>query len=432
MWKFSSKKFNKANYYYFITTYLLKWILIGLVIGTLSGSASALFLYSLDFVTNWRESHVWIIYFLPVGGLLIGLLYHYLGKEVEAGNNLLLDEIHNPRKVIHFKMAPMVFIGTVGTHLFGGSAGREGTAVQMGGSIADQLTHLFKFRPRDRMVILICGISGGFASVFGTPLAGAIFGLEVYLMGKLRYNSILPSIITAIIADQVCTLWGVVHTSYVIGPIPNSSIYSIGYCIVAGIAFGLVARLFAWLTHRIGKFFKSKISYAPWRPLAGGFIVALGVIILGTTKYIGLGIPTIEEAFLNTLPPYDFLIKVLFTSITLGAAFKGGEVTPLFFIGATLGNALAYFVPLPMGMLAGLGFVAVFAGAANTPIATTFMAIELFGIEIGIYAAIASVVSYMFSGHLGIYGSQVIGERKHFLFGREEGKKISELNQEKH
>jgi H+/Cl- antiporter ClcA len=157
----------------------------------------------------------------------------------------------------------------------------------------------------------------------------------------------------------------------------------------------------------------------------------LGVILLGTTKYIGLGIPTIEASFLGYLPPYDFLLKIIFTAITLGAAFKGGEVTPLFFIGATLGNALAYFIPLPVGMLAGLGFVAVFAGAANTPIATTFMAIELFGIEMGIYAAIASVVSYLFSGHLSIYGSQVIGERKHLLLGKEEGKKISDLNQEK-
>lgn len=405
--------------------------MIGLFIGALSGSASALFLYSLDFVTIWREDHVWIIYFLPLGGLIIGLFYHYWGTEVEAGNNLLLDEIHNPKKVVHFKMAPMVLIGTLGTHLFGGSAGREGTAVQMGGSIADQLTHLFKFRPRDRMVVLICGISGGFASVFGTPLAGAIFGLEVYLMGKLRYNAILPSIITAIIADQVCTLWGIHHTSYSIGPIPNSSIYSIVYCLLAGVAFGLTARFFTWLTHRIGKFFKSKISYAPFRSLLGGIVVALGVILLGTTKYIGLGIPTIEASFLGYLPPYDFLLKIIFTAITLGAAFKGGEVTPLFFIGATLGNALAYFIPLPVGMLAGLGFVAVFAGAANTPIATTFMAIELFGIEMGIYAAIASVVSYLFSGHLSIYGSQVIGERKHLLLGKEEGKKISDLNQEK-
>jgi H+/Cl- antiporter ClcA len=431
MWKFSRKNFSKTNYYFFITSYLLKWIMIGLFIGALSGSASALFLYSLDFVTIWREDHVWIIYFLPLGGLIIGLLYHYWGTEVEAGNNLLLDEIHNPKKVIHFKMAPMVLIGTLGTHLFGGSAGKEGTAVQMGGSIADQLTHLFKFQPRDRMVVLICGISGGFASVFGTPLAGAIFGLEVYLMGKLRYNAILPSIITAIIADQVCTLWGIHHTSYSIGPIPNSSIYSIVYCLLAGVAFGLIARFFTWLTHRIGKFFKSKISYAPFRPLLGGIVVALGVILLGTTKYIGLGIPTIEASFLGYLPPYDFLLKIIFTAITLGAAFKGGEVTPLFFIGATLGNALAYFIPLPVGMLAGLGFVAVFAGAANTPIATTFMAIELFGIEMGIYAAIASVVSYLFSGHLSIYGSQVIGERKHLLLGKEEGKKISDLNQEK-
>jgi len=395
-----------------VINYTLKWILIASIIGIFSGSASALFLVSLDAATSWREDHIWIIALLPLGGLLIGLMYHYLGKEVEKGSNLLIDEIHNPTKVIHFKMAPLILLGTVATHLFGGSAGREGTAVQMGGSIGDQLNHIFKFNKEDRILILICGISAGFASVFGTPLAGAVFGLEVYFIGKLSYKAIFPSFMAAVAGDYVCDLWNIQHTHYAIISFPEIDGLVILYCILAGIAFGLTGKFFAHFTHFISNFYKGKIKYPPLRPAIGGGIVALGVWILGTTDYIGLGIPVLEASFKEQLPVYAFALKILFTSLTLGAAFKGGEVTPLFFIGATLGNALSLIIPLPIPLLAGMGFAAVFAGAANTPMATTFMAIELFGAEIGIFAGIACVTSYLFSGHFGIYSSQITGASK--------------------
>ena len=395
-----------------VLLYTLKWILIAALIGVFSGSASAWFLISLDAATHWRENHLWIIALLPLGGLLIGLMYHYLGKEVEKGNNLLIDEIHNPTKVIPFRMAPLIFIGTVLTHLFGGSAGREGTAVQMGGSIGDQLNHLFKFNRDDRMLILICGISAGFASVFGTPLAGAVFGLEVYFIGKLSYKAIFPSFLAAVAGDYVCDLWNVQHTHYHISVFPEIDSLVLFYCFIAGIAFGLTGKLFASFTHLISNIYKSKVSYPPLRPAIGGVIVACGVWLLGTTDYIGLGIPVIEASFKEQLPVYTFAMKLLFTSMTLGAAFKGGEVTPLFYIGATLGNALSLLLPLPTALLAGMGFVAVFAGAANTPLATIFMAIELFGAEAGIFAAIACVTSYLFSGHKGIYSSQIMGTAK--------------------
>lgn len=410
-----------------IAGYIFKWLVVCSIIGVLGGSASAFFLWSLDWATDWRESHSWIIALLPIGGLLIGLMYHYLGREVEAGNNLLINEINNPEKVIPIKMAPLIFIGTVATHFFGGSAGREGTAVQMASSIADQINRIVKFRSRDRIIILICGISAGFASVFGTPLAGMVFGLEVFFIGRLSYNAIFPSIVSAVVADLVCDAWGAKHTQYYIDFIPEISALNILYCILAGIAFGLTAMFFANLTHGISKVFKDKISYAPFRPAIGGIMVALAVFAMGTTKYIGLGIPTIMDSFHSQLPPYDFALKIAFTAVTLGAAFKGGEVTPLFFIGATLGNALSLIIPLPMALLAGMGFVAVFSGAANTPLATTLLAIELFGAESGIYAGIACVVAYMFSGHTGIYSAQVIGESKHLLFGREQGRKLSGL-----
>ncbi|PZQ86149.1 MAG: chloride channel protein, partial [Flavobacterium johnsoniae] len=200
--------------------YLFKWIFFAAVISICIGSASAFFLTSLELVTNYRENHFWIIALLPLGGLTIGLTYHYLGSNVVKGNNQLLEEFHSPKQIIPLKMAPLVLFGTLVTHLFGGSAGREGTAVQMGGAIADQFTRFFKLRDRDRKIILVMGISAGFASIFGTPLAGAVFALEVMILGRMRYEAMLPSFLAAVIGDYTCQAWQVTHTHYAISYVP--------------------------------------------------------------------------------------------------------------------------------------------------------------------------------------------------------------------
>ncbi|MEI6865220.1 voltage-gated chloride channel family protein [Flavicella sp.] len=409
-----------------ISEHLFKWLLIAIISGVFVGSASALLLESLYYVTDLRETNKWIIAFLPIAGLLIGLMYHYWGKSVVKGNNLLIDEIHSPKDIIPLKMAPLVYIGTILTHLFGGSAGREGTAIQMGGALVDQISKIFKFSNENRKIVIVIGVSAGFASVFGTPLAGAIFALEVLIVGRMRYEAIVPSFLAAVVADYVCLAWGVHHSHYIIDLVPEMDSITFLVAILSGVFFGLAGRVFS---KGIPFFqgFANKIKYPPLRPFIGGIFIALTVFIMGTTKYIGLGVPTIEESFVNPLPFYDFAVKILLTTFTIAVGFKGGEVTPLFFIGATLGNALALFLPLPMALLAGMGFVAVFSGATNTPIACTMMGIELFGIESGVFIGIACIVAYLFSGHSGIYSSQIIGSTKSQHLAHQKGKLLKEV-----
>ncbi|MCG1035952.1 voltage-gated chloride channel family protein [Polaribacter sargassicola] len=423
------KKFLRSFEQSFSLLFLLKWTFICLLIGAFTGTASAIFLWSLEWATNFREANLWIIWLLPIAGFVIGLSYHLYGKSVVKGNNLLLEEYHSPKKIIPFKMAPLVFLGTVLTHLFGGSAGREGTAVQVGGAISDQFTKLFKLNNIDRKIVLITGISAGFASVFGTPLAGAIFALEVMIIGRVKFDAIIPSFLAAVFATYFCDVWQISHhTHYTISTIAAITPVTILWSVLAGIIFGLVGMLFSKSTHFWGVLFKKHINYPPLRPVIGGVILAVIVYLMGTTKYIGLGVPTIVDAFNINLNSYDFILKLLFTSFTLGAGFKGGEVTPLFYIGATLGNVLIWFIPLPMPLLAGMGFVAVFAGATNTPIACTIMGIELFGIESGVFIALACVTAYLFSGHSGIYAAQIIGSPKDAFFNNEKGLTLTDVD----
>ncbi|MBL8787683.1 MAG: voltage-gated chloride channel family protein [Deltaproteobacteria bacterium] len=405
-------------------------------LGLAVGSACALFLYSLDQVTHLRWQFPWLLYFLPLAGLLVGLLYFRFGKSVESGNNLLLDEIHQPGAGVPIRIAPLVLVGTLITHLFGGSAGREGTAVQMGGGIAAALSRALPFLPaRQTRILLMAGIAGGFGGVFGTPIAGAVFAMEVLALGRITYEAVIPCLVSAVVADWACGAWGVGHTVYRISALGDHA-HLDGLLIMkvafAAALFGLTARAFAEGVHAL-KHRLDRLIRAPYlRPALGG-VGVIGLALVFGTDYLGLGVSSPDPHATTILSsfhpggadPLSFALKLLFTVLTLASGFKGGEVTPLFFIGATLGNSLAVVLDAPVDLFAGLGFIAVFAAAANTPLACTFMAVELFGLGGGphpdgwssggstlLYFAIASFVAYFFGGHRGIYLSQRVGTPK--------------------
>lgn len=397
-----------------VVAHLVRWVVLGAVVGVLAGASSAVFLESLSWATNARLDHPWLLLLLPVGGLAVGLVYHYLGGRSGGGNSLIIDEIHEPTAWVPRRMAPMVYIGTVLTHVFGGSAGREGTAIQMSGSLTDLFSRLVRLDPDDRRLMLIAAIGGGFGAVFGVPLAGCVFGLEVQAVGRMRYDALIPALSASLVGDLVVRGLGVTHT-----PQPHLADVHLtavltGKVMVAALAFGLASIVFTELTHGFTRAFASTIRWAPARPLVGGIGIIALTYIVGTRDYLGLSVPLITKATAGGvgIVAGAFALKLLFTSFTLGAGFKGGEVTPLFVIGATLGVTMGRLLDVPIPLMAAIGFVAVFAGAANTPLACTIMGVELFGGGGVVLFAVACVVSYIFSSHRGIYGTQRIASSK--------------------
>ncbi len=405
---------------------LLWWTLLVVPVGVLAGSASAFFLWSLDRVTEIRWHNGWLLFLLPVAGVAVGWLYHRFGGAAAGGNNLIIEQIHQPGGGVPRRMAPLVLVGTLITHLFGGSAGREGTAVQMGGSLASAFARVCRLSEENLRVVLLAGVAAGFGSVFGTPLTGAIFAMEVLVVGRMRYDALIPVLVASLVGDWTCTAWGIGHAHYHIdfGSGAGRALHFDGALVakvvLAAAAFGLVSRLFSELTHSLQHGFQRLVPKVWLRPAVGALLVIGLAYALGTRDYLGLGVRpelpdsvTLLSAFeAGGTSPWSWWWKLLFTAITLSAGFKGGEVTPLFFIGATLGNTLAVLLGAPVDLFAGLGFVAVFAGAANTPLACTVMGIELFGAQHGVYFAAACFVAYHFSGHSGIYLSQRIGVAK--------------------
>lgn len=397
-----------------VVVHLVRWIALGSVVGVLAGLSSAGFLITLDWVTDIRLTHPWVLWLLPVAGFAVGLVYHYVGGDAVAGNNLILDEIHEPRDWIPRRMAPLVYLGTEVTQLFGGSVGREGTALQMSGSLTDWFSRLARLAPSDRRIMLIAALAGGFGAVFGVPVAGFVFALEVQSIGRMRYEALVPAVAASFLGSAIVKGLGVHHTE--LPPVTgvDLSLALVGKVALAGLAFGLVARCFSGLTHAIQHAFRSRSVWPPLRPFVGGIGVIGLTYLVGNRDYNGLSISLIVASLAGGagIVAFAFLWKLVFTAVTLGSGFQGGEVTPLFVMGATLGVTLGRMLGVDPHVMAAVGLVAVFAGAANVPITCTIMGAELFGADGFVLFAVACVVSYVFSPHRGIYHAQRIDTPK--------------------
>jgi len=442
------KKLTTSFEHIFIVSYLFKWTCLVLPVSLTVGSLVALFLWLLDKAMNIRFAHPSLLFFLPLAGILIHFLYEFLGKNAEGGNNLIMDEIHDPGGGIPFRMAPLVLLTTVITHLFGGSAGREGTAVQIGGSIAQFFAKWFKLSQEDVKTLLMTGIAAGFGAVFGTPITGTIFALEVLALGRIKHDALMPCFIASVLADVVCSAWGIHHTPYQINFTDKGIIFLryfhfdfllLAKAIIAGVAFGLAGYFFAELSHTIKNYSNRWIKIKWLIPATGGLVIIAFTYVLGTQDYLSLGVSNPDPhavSIVTCFSPggatyFSWLWKLLFTAITLGTGFKGGEVTPLFFIGAALGNAIASLTGAPVDLMAGLGFIAVFAGATNTPIACTIMGVELFGADNVLYYAVACFTAYYFSGHSGIYHAQRVGVSKVAKLNHHTDETLQEVRQKR-
>lgn len=386
----------------------LKVISVSLCCAVVMGIISFVFLKMLGLSSVFREFFPYCIWFLPLSGMLIAFVYKRYGGESSKGNNLIIQSANDGVKVPK-RLAFLTFIFTLLTHFSGGSAGREGTAVQIGGTLTSNVADKLGFKNEDRKIIILSGLSAAFGSVFGTPLAGTFFGMEVCCIGQLSVSAVIPCFLSSYLANAVTLLLGATHEVHKISAIPSLDIKSVLVFISASILFGLIGKLFAlgvkYLKLLYAKIFKNTVLSA----LIGSVIVVLLIVLLNLNEYEGLSTWQQTTAFEGNANWYDMPVKFILTTLTLGAGFQGGEVTPLFDIGASFGGWYANMFGIEPSFLAAIGLICVFGSAANTPITTIMLGIELFGAEAVPYFVFASLISFIASSKSGIYSAQ---ERK--------------------
>lgn len=417
-----------------------KWVLFGCIIGIVVGSTTNFLLETNDFLGDTRLKRDWLIFFLPFGGIIIGYIYMNYGKvllnnslnDTAQANNLVIETVHEKKEVPR-RMGLIVYFGTFITVLFGGSTGREGAAVQMGGSVAETVNKLFKINLLDKSILIMSGISSGFGAAFGAPITGAVFGMEMAALGKLKLEALVPCLVASFVGHYTTTyVWGHKHEEFIVKDIPEVSIILFLKVILLSIIFSLISVLYCQLRHGIQnyseKLFKKNHMK---RAFFGGMVIVLLTLMIGSQDYNGRGLDMLEQSFKEEVPPFAFLAKLIFTAVTLGSGFVGGEAIPLFFIGATLGNSLHSFIDLPMSFLAALGLIATFSGGTNTPIAAFLLAMEMFDGKGSEYFFVACLVSYLFSGHHGLWPSQKIYEPKSRLFTIPLGETIANVEKQK-
>lgn len=386
---------------------LLKWMIFALLSGLIIGAVGTLFYYCMKNAIDLRTSYPWLIFLLPVGGLLIVGAYRIMHNDKDTGTNLVLSAIHSGEQ-IPLRMAPSIFVATVLTHLFGGSAGREGAALQLGGSIGHTLGRQLRFDEKDQHIMIMCGMSAAFSALFGTPLAAAIFSMEVVSVGIMHYSALVPCAISSLAAHGVALWFNIQPEHFTIGLIPDFSLGTAAQTAFLAILCAGVSVLFCVTLHTSEHLYQKYMKNPYLRVAAGGVFVIVLTLMVGSQDYNGAGMQVIERCFENEFVPYAFLLKILFTAVTLGAGYKGGEIVPSFFIGATFGSLVGSLMGLSPALTAAIGMGAVFCGVTNCPISSLFICFELFGFEGMPYFLLSIAISYMLSGYYGLYRSQKI------------------------
>lgn len=407
-WETVKKKLRfQLNYSGLYVFWFIRWLVFGAVTGVICGLVGAAFRLSIDWVTVTRQANDWLIFLLPFAGLLIVFTYHRAGLRQDPGTNLVLASIQS-KKHIPARMAPLIFLGTIVTHLCGGSSGREGAALQIGGSIGEALGRLFRLNDTDINIIVICGMSAVFASLFGTPIAATVFSMEVISVGVIHYSAFVPCIVSASIAYGITQKCGIVNAVYPQTFVPEFTVALFLKVILLAMLCGVVSILFCVVIHEAGHIYKKRIPNDYGRIFVGGCLVAALTMLVGTRAYNGQGADMIRLAMTGTCPTFAFLLKIIFTALTLGAGFKGGEIVPALFVGATLGNVAAPILGLDPVFGASIGMIALFCSVVNCPLASVLLSVELFGHQSILLFCIACAVSYVFSGYYGLYSSQKI------------------------
>lgn len=404
-------KFKLKRYFFnclFSLKVLLQWLVIATFIGVSIGGISAFFSHTLLFVNNFRKAHQIIVLGLPLAGILIIFLYRFFKDTDDTGTNMVIASIHSSTD-IPFKMAPLIFISTTLTHLFGGSSGREGAAIQLGGSLANSFGKLLHLNENDQHIIIMCGMSAGFSALFGTPMASAIFSLEVISVGIMHYSALVPCVIASFTAHFVANALKVIPEFFPVVNIPALTAVTFWKIILFGAVIGIVSILFCIILHSTENLYKRFLKNTYIRISVSGILIIALSAILRTEIYLGSGISIIASIFEHGETGMEvFLLKMVFTALTLGAGFKGGEIVPSFCIGAAFGCAAASFLGLPPELVAACGMVGLFCGVTNCPITSLLISFELFGFAGMPYYLITIALSYMLSGYYGLYHSQKI------------------------
>lgn len=391
----------------FAMSTFIKWLVCSVISGVAIGLIGTVFYKLLSYVTAFREAHTYILFALPLAGLLIILMYRMAGEGANTGTNLVITAIQSNDEVpVH--VTPLIILSTLLTHLCGGSAGREGAALQVGGSVGNFFARLLHFDEKDTRIMIMCGMSACFSALFGTPIAAAVFSMEVISVGVMYYAALVPCVVSALVAQSIAKYFGIAGTHFTVGDLPDFTMITGGKIVVMAVFFAAVSILFCVALHKSAKLYSTYFTNPYIRIVIAGLLVIALRFLFQTTDFLGAGAPVIARSFTVRCAWYVFLLKILFTSATLGGGFKGGEIVPTLFIGATLGSFLSGFFGLPTALSAACGMVSVFCGVTNCPITSLVLAIEMFDMAGMKYCALCIAVSYLLSGYYSLYNSQKI------------------------